>query len=129
MQFSLSLATLLFSVVVANAAAAGIQPVPDVGTVFSVYPGWDMDNGTLETIFNGTELACLQSCASSGSCVAYAYVPYGNTGTEDPFCVLKNSIDLSTFTVHAGVDVSVGLIGSCGTVTPVGPTICQTVSI
>ncbi|KAF8180547.1 hypothetical protein K438DRAFT_1938233 [Mycena galopus ATCC 62051] len=125
----ISLAALV-SLVSTVSAAPGARPSPDLGTVFAVYPGWDMDNGTAETIFNGTESACLQSCAANSACVAYAYVPYDNTGTDiNPVCVLKNSIDLTTFTVHSGVDVSIGIIGACGTLNPVGPTICQTVTL
>ncbi|KAJ7465815.1 hypothetical protein B0H11DRAFT_2307817 [Mycena galericulata] len=112
-----SLATLLSLVFVANVnAAPGIKRAADAGTVFAVYPGWDMDNGTAANIVNGTESACLQSCAASSTCVAYAYVPYDNTGTDiNPLCVLKDSIDLSTFTVHSGIDVTIGLAGACGT--------------
>jgi hypothetical protein len=58
------LAVLLLSV--PTNAASVVQPAPNAGTVFAVYPGWDMDNGALQTILNGTELACLQSCSSSG---------------------------------------------------------------
>ncbi|KAJ7025678.1 hypothetical protein C8F04DRAFT_1268972 [Mycena alexandri] len=89
-----------------------------------------MDNGTAANTVNGTESACLQSCAATSTCVAYAYVPYDNTGTDiNPLCVLKDSIDLSTFTVHSGIDVTIGLAGACGTFEPVGPTICQTITI
>ncbi|KAF7369532.1 hypothetical protein MVEN_00283100 [Mycena venus] len=111
-----------------NVAASGVRPAPQAGTVFAVYPGWDMDNGALSTIFNGTELACLQSCSSSATCVAYAYIPYGHGGTDNnPICVLKSTIDLSTFKMQT-FDLSVAIVGACGTFKPVGPTICQTVS-
>ncbi|KAJ7722321.1 hypothetical protein B0H16DRAFT_1896176 [Mycena metata] len=98
------------------------QPGPDIGTVFAVYPGWDMDNGQASEISNGTELECLQSCSTDTACVAYAYVPYSLA------CFLKDSFDFSTFTVGT-VPVSTGLVGACGTFSPVGPTICFTVPV
>ncbi|KAJ7367464.1 hypothetical protein DFH08DRAFT_1070375 [Mycena albidolilacea] len=93
----------------------------------SVYPGWDMDNGGSGTIFNVTERACVQSCGASSTCVAYAYVPFAD---PTPFCVLKNAIDLSTFKIQS-FDVSVGLLGACGTFAPVGPmaTMCFTATV
>ncbi|KAJ6452418.1 hypothetical protein C8R45DRAFT_1223475, partial [Mycena sanguinolenta] len=122
-------ATLLLSCVLMVEAASNVDPVPDAGTIFAVYPGWDMNNGSLQTIFNGTESACLHSCASSSTCVAFAYVPYGHGGSDvNPICVLKSTIDLSTFIIET-FDVSVGIVGACGTVNPVGPTSCHTVNV
>ncbi|KAJ7920553.1 hypothetical protein B0H13DRAFT_1867468 [Mycena leptocephala] len=109
------LAVLLLSV--PTNAASVVQPAPNAGTVFAVYPGWDMDNGALQTILNGTELACLQSCSSSATCVAYAYIPYGNNGTISPICVLKSTVDLNTFKLQPSFDLSVGIVGACGTYT------------
>ncbi|KAJ7859775.1 hypothetical protein B0H14DRAFT_622373 [Mycena olivaceomarginata] len=123
----LSLATALASFSFAGVANA-VQPSPDAGTVFAVYPGWDMDNGALATIFSGTESACLQSCRSSSTCVAYAYIPYGHNGTDANLCVTKSTIDLATFKMQS-FDVSVGLVGACGTFKPAGPTSCFTVSL
>ncbi|KAJ7769777.1 hypothetical protein B0H14DRAFT_2967300, partial [Mycena olivaceomarginata] len=117
------LATLLASLSIAATAKAA-PGAHDVGTVFSVYPGWDMDNGGSGTIFNVTERACVQSCGASSTCVAYAYVPFAD---PTPFCVLKSAIDLNTFKIQS-FDVSVGLLGACGTFAPVGPmaTMCFT---
>jgi hypothetical protein len=33
-----------------------------LGSVFSVYPGWDMDNGGTTSIFGGTEIDCRKAC-------------------------------------------------------------------
>ncbi|KAJ6592883.1 hypothetical protein B0H19DRAFT_1365184 [Mycena capillaripes] len=121
------LAILAVFLVLTTSADVGVQPSPDAGTIFAVYPGWDMDNGALQTILNGTEISCLESCRSSATCVAYSYVPYGNSGTGiTPFCVLKSSVDLGAFKMQS-FDVSVGLVGACGTFNPVGPTSCRTV--
>jgi hypothetical protein len=64
---SLSVLATTLAAFAVNAAAFGVQPAPQTGPVFAVYPGWDMDNGALSTIFNGTELACLQLYSSSVS--------------------------------------------------------------
>lgn len=60
-----NLAALLASFVLAVNASPGAQPSPDVGTIFAVYPGWDMDNGSILTTLGCTELACMQSCSAS----------------------------------------------------------------
>ncbi|KAJ6558325.1 hypothetical protein B0H19DRAFT_1070848 [Mycena capillaripes] len=110
-----NLAALLFSFALVANATPVVQPTPDAETVFAVYPGWDMDNGVVETILNDTEFACLRACSSSSSCVAYTYLPYGFvTFGFQPTCILKDTIDLSTFTLQS-VDLSVGIVGACGT--------------
>ncbi|KAF8143724.1 hypothetical protein K438DRAFT_1853180 [Mycena galopus ATCC 62051] len=125
-MYSLSSLSILLASFVFMAKAT---PVPEAGTIFAVYPGWDMDNGSLQTIFNGTESACLHSCASTTTCVAYSYVAYGHGGTDvNPICVLKSTIDLTTFKIQT-FDVSVGIFGACGTVNPIGPTICFTENV
>ncbi|KAJ7366104.1 hypothetical protein DFH08DRAFT_1071727 [Mycena albidolilacea] len=122
-------ATLFVSFTLAANASPSAQLAPDVGGVFAVYPGWDMDNGGATT-FGGTELACLQACSASATCVAYAYVPYGgsNTGPGVAACNLKTAVTLSAFKTQPN-DISVGLIGGCGTFAPVGPTRCFTVTV
>ncbi|KAJ7084238.1 hypothetical protein C8R44DRAFT_821975 [Mycena epipterygia] len=99
-------------------ASAGVEPAPELGTVFAVYPGWDMNNGETTEILNGTELACLQSCSATADCVAYAYSPYstGGTGPVQPSCFLKNGLDLSTFQIRT-LDLHTGRPTSCFTVT------------
>ncbi|KAJ7908639.1 hypothetical protein B0H13DRAFT_1878423 [Mycena leptocephala] len=98
----------------AVSAAPGVQPTPDAGTIFSVYPGWDMVNPGPTTTFGLTELACMQSCSTGAGCVAYAYVPFGFPGTTTgSVCVLKTAIDLTTFQTRA-FDVSAGLKGAVG---------------
>ncbi|KAF8145683.1 hypothetical protein K438DRAFT_1781688 [Mycena galopus ATCC 62051] len=110
-----NLAALLVSFSLAITATPGAQPTPDVGAVFAVYPGWDMDDGSIGTILGGTELACMQSCSTSATCIAYAYVPYGGANTgPGPACVPKSSINLTTFKTQS-FDLSVGLLGGCGT--------------
>ncbi|KAJ6472007.1 hypothetical protein C8R45DRAFT_936665 [Mycena sanguinolenta] len=119
---------LSFSLVFIVETAAAARRARDIGSVFAVYPGWDMNNAASVITSGITEFECLQSCASSSSCVAFAYVPYGNNVSQgDSTCVLKASIDISTFVAQA-FDVSTGIIGPCNTVTPVGPTLCYTVS-
>ncbi|KAJ7223472.1 hypothetical protein GGX14DRAFT_387789 [Mycena pura] len=102
-------------------AAVAVGPTPDaVGNIFAVYPGWDMNNGGTPTIHGGSELACLQACSASATCVAYAYVPYGSNVTgPGTACVLKNSFNIATFTTQS-FDLSVGLLGACGTFSPAG---------
>ncbi|KAK7008096.1 hypothetical protein R3P38DRAFT_2644762 [Favolaschia claudopus] len=73
-----------------------------------------MDNGNFETIYNITELACMRTCSADNGCVAYAMDPYGSIRTPGPACFLKNSVNLTSFTMQID-DVSVGLIGQCGT--------------
>ncbi|KAJ7920313.1 hypothetical protein B0H13DRAFT_1867788 [Mycena leptocephala] len=114
------LSILLSSLVVlaVNAAPVG-PPTPDLGTVFAIYPGWDMDNGSAQTILGGSEVQCMQACSSSSTCVAYAYVPYATPVTASvSACVLKNSVSLGTFKTQS-FDVSVALVGACGTFAPV----------
>ncbi|KAJ7867932.1 hypothetical protein B0H14DRAFT_3441572 [Mycena olivaceomarginata] len=132
-MFTLSnLAFLVVSLSLAVNAAPLTQPSPDVGTVFTVYPGWDMNNGILTEIFGGTELACLQACSTDSRCVAYVYQPYGSPGFPPAVCVTKSSIDLSTFQTSQtrGFDVSSGLVGGCAAYSPgpIGPTSCFTVT-
>ncbi|KAJ7816792.1 hypothetical protein B0H13DRAFT_1923371 [Mycena leptocephala] len=109
-----NLATLLVSFTLAVNAVPVVhdQLAPAVGTVFAVYPGWDMDNGRTTATSDGSELACMQLCSADTTCVAYAYAPYQPSGSLS--CFLKNSVDLSTFKTQS-VDVSVGLVGACGT--------------
>ncbi|KAJ6526812.1 hypothetical protein B0H19DRAFT_1275647 [Mycena capillaripes] len=126
-----NLAVFFASFVLAGHAMPSVQPAPDAGTVFAVYPGWDMDNGSYMIIHNGTELACMQSCRDSESCCAFSYVPYGEGYFgPGPSCFLKNAVTLSTFKRQSS-DTSVGLIGPCGTFEPVGPTPseCFTVTV
>ncbi|KAJ7836721.1 hypothetical protein B0H13DRAFT_1912924 [Mycena leptocephala] len=112
------LIALLSYLTLAVSAAPGVQPTPDAGTIFSVYPGWDMVNPGPTTTFGLTELACMQSCSTGAGCVAYAYVPFGFPGTTTgSVCVLKTAIDLTTFQTRA-FDVSAGLKGGCGTFSP-----------
>ncbi|KAJ7842415.1 hypothetical protein B0H13DRAFT_1909839 [Mycena leptocephala] len=113
------LIALLACLTLAVSADPGVQPTPDAGTVFSVYPGWDMVNTSpATTTFGLTELACMQSCSTGAGCVAYAYVPFGFPGTTTgSVCVLKAAIDLTTFQIRT-FDVSVGLKGVCGTFSP-----------
>ncbi|KAJ6528979.1 hypothetical protein B0H19DRAFT_1083317 [Mycena capillaripes] len=99
--------------------------------VFAVYPGWDMNNGGFSTTFVGTELDCMNSCAANGGCIAYAYVPYGpSSPAKQPECVLKGTIDPSTFKIQP-FDVSSGLLKPCGSfpVDLVGPTECFNVTL
>ncbi|KAJ7876983.1 hypothetical protein B0H13DRAFT_2347407 [Mycena leptocephala] len=103
-----------------------LAPAPTVGTVFAIYPGWDMDNGRTTATSDGSELACMQLCSADTTCVAYAYAPYQPSGSLS--CFLKDSVDLSTFKTQS-VDVSVGLVGACGTFVPVGPTSCYSVTV
>ncbi|KAF8214416.1 hypothetical protein K438DRAFT_1801364 [Mycena galopus ATCC 62051] len=118
-------ASLLVAFAVAVKATAGNGTTPEIGTVFAVYPGWDMDNASLEATFGGTERARLTSCQTNSACVAYTYIPYGSGATGvSPACILKSSIDLNEFTIQS-FPANTALIGSCGTFAPVGPTICQ----
>ncbi|KAJ7917689.1 hypothetical protein B0H13DRAFT_2322213 [Mycena leptocephala] len=79
-------------------------------------------NGGINPILGLSEQGCMQACSANSTCVAYSYVPY-----SVPTCFLKVAFDLSTFQVRT-VDVSVGLLGACGTFSPIGPTICFTVT-
>jgi hypothetical protein len=116
-----------------RAAPVGVGPTPDVGSVYAVYPGWDMDNGNNGQLNGGTEQGCLKACSTSGfescvhtgsnlrikiagsTCVAYVYVPYGSSVTgPGPVCILKNSFNVSAFKTQS-FDISVGLFGPCGT--------------
>ncbi|KAJ7312632.1 hypothetical protein DFH08DRAFT_973411 [Mycena albidolilacea] len=106
-----NLAALLVSFSIGVSAVPVVHPAPALGTLFAVYPGWDMDNGQAIETSDGSELACMKLC-SAGGCVAYSYGPYQPSGT--PSCFLKDSVDLSTFKIR-NVDVSVGLVGTCGT--------------
>ncbi|KAJ7909233.1 hypothetical protein B0H13DRAFT_1877858 [Mycena leptocephala] len=119
----------LFSVVLAQILAAnaapGVQPAPNVGTVFAVYPRWDMDNGGNSTS-GGTEIGLAEVVRRSPSCVAYAYVPHGGGGgPPGTSCFLKNTVDITTFKTRAW-DTTVGLVGACGTFTPASPSSCFT---
>ncbi|KAJ6559605.1 hypothetical protein B0H19DRAFT_1260319 [Mycena capillaripes] len=117
---------LLVAFAVAAHAATKIGPTPNAGTVFSVYPGWDMDNGAVSVLPGGTEQACLKACSLSTACVAYAYGPYSFNliiNGNPPACILKNSIDMTTFKTQP-FDVTMGVIGSCGTISPVGFSRC-----
>ncbi|KAF7351625.1 hypothetical protein MSAN_01595100 [Mycena sanguinolenta] len=127
-----SLATLLPFFVVVNATPGhdNIKRAADAGPIFAIYPGWDMNNGYSAFIANSTESACLQACVATPTCVAYTYAPYSTTTTVNisPGCYLKSTIDLTKFRVAPGVPSNAGLAGACGTFTPVGPTICDTVT-
>ncbi|KAJ7328102.1 hypothetical protein DFH08DRAFT_331750 [Mycena albidolilacea] len=107
-------------------AAPGVQPSPDLGSVFSVYPGWDMDNGGTTSIFGGTEIDCRKACSPKAAVLPTRNVPYGVGNNGLPDCVLKNTVALNTFKTQS-FDVSVGLVGFCGTFAPVGPSLCYTV--
>jgi hypothetical protein len=61
-----NLTALLVSFAFVVNAAPSVGPSPDLGSVYAVYPGWDMDNGGFQGILGGTEFACLQACHSSG---------------------------------------------------------------
>ncbi|KAJ6490878.1 hypothetical protein C8R45DRAFT_1213088 [Mycena sanguinolenta] len=68
-------------------------------------------------INNLSEMQCLDACHTSATCIAYAYVPYGDpstTGKGPGSCWLKDTIVLSDF-VQQTFDVSAGLVGECGT--------------
>ncbi|KAJ6569222.1 hypothetical protein B0H19DRAFT_1134902 [Mycena capillaripes] len=122
-------AALLLASVVAVNAVPGVGPTPDASIVFAVYPGWDMDSGDLMTLFGGTELDCMKSCAGTLSCLGYAYVSYGNPAVpNEPACYLKNAVDPKHFKIQA-FDVSVGLVKPCGSFPIVGPTNCFTVTL
>ncbi|KAJ7881626.1 hypothetical protein B0H13DRAFT_2655684 [Mycena leptocephala] len=111
-------------------AAAGVRPAPEIGTVFAVYPGWDMQSGPIMGSSAGvTELACMRSCSNSSTCVSYSYVAFGgNDGSPEASCFLKSAFDFSAIKIRP-FDVSVGLIGACGTFALVGPTNCFTVTV
>ncbi|KAJ6458974.1 hypothetical protein C8R45DRAFT_1109677 [Mycena sanguinolenta] len=110
-----NLASLLVAFAVAVKATAGNGATPEIGTVFAVYPGWDMENDSLEATFDGTERECLTSCQTNSACVAYTYIPYGDgaTGTS-PACILKSSIDLNEFSIQS-FPANTALVGHCGT--------------
>ncbi|KAF7355886.1 hypothetical protein MVEN_00917300 [Mycena venus] len=125
-----NLAILVTSLFLVVNATPPVQPTPDLGTVFAVYPGWNMLNGGSSPVFGGTELQCIQACSADPSCVAYAYAPYGSgpTAIPGPNCIIKPTIDLTTFRIGT-FDATVGLIGACGTFVPTGPTNCFTVPV
>ncbi|KAJ7104755.1 hypothetical protein C8R44DRAFT_987912 [Mycena epipterygia] len=104
-------------------------PKPDLGNIFAVYPGWSMTVGNANSFLGITELACQQACSTDTTCLAYVYFPYGGPNVPNALCTLKTSINLADFAVETGIVTSVGLIGGCGTFSPVGPTICQTVTV
>ncbi|KAJ7137333.1 hypothetical protein C8R43DRAFT_1238885 [Mycena crocata] len=113
-------------------AAAHPTGKPAVGTVFAVYPGWDMDNGGA-LIPVSSEEGCLQACAASASCLGYAYAPYGipPAGVPPSACYLKSSVNPDTFKAQPDRVTNVGIVGRCGTFTPIGPdpSICRTVTV
>ncbi|KAJ7908064.1 hypothetical protein B0H13DRAFT_1878974 [Mycena leptocephala] len=107
-------AALLVSFTLAvSAVPVNDQPAPAIGTVFAIYPGWDMDNGQTTATSDGSELACMQLCSADATCVAYAYAPYQPSSTLS--CFLKDSVDLSTLQDSNFV--------------PVGPTSCYSVTV
>ncbi|KAJ6553355.1 hypothetical protein B0H19DRAFT_1377893 [Mycena capillaripes] len=114
------------------AVNATVKPAPEIGSVFAVYPGWDMI-ATAEPsspITNGTEIHCLQACQASPACRAYVYVPYGDPNNADKgpgACWLKDTIILGDF-VKPKFVANAGLLGPCGTFSPVGPTSCYNVT-
>ncbi|KAJ7235131.1 hypothetical protein C8J57DRAFT_1728783 [Mycena rebaudengoi] len=85
-------------------------PKSDLGRIFAVYPGWDMEVNDDNTILGITEQACQMACSADSFCFAYVYFPYGG-----PTCKLHNSIELANVLFTPGVVTSVGLIGACGT--------------
>ncbi|KAJ7893556.1 hypothetical protein B0H13DRAFT_2338157 [Mycena leptocephala] len=102
---------------------------PDLGNIFAVYPGWTMTNPNDAATPRGiSELACQQTCSADATCLGYIYFPYGGPNVPTPLCTLRNSITLN-FAVEPGIVTSVGLIGGCGTFSPIGPTICQSVTV
>ncbi|KAF7363107.1 hypothetical protein MVEN_00663100 [Mycena venus] len=114
----------------AAAAAVNIRSLkPEIGNVFAVYPGWSLVDAVENVSFNLSELACQQACSADTSCLAYVYYPYSSPGDAAPYCILKSSINVADFTIQSGVVTSVGLIGGCGTFSPVGPTLCQSVTV
>ncbi|KAJ7193409.1 hypothetical protein GGX14DRAFT_405477 [Mycena pura] len=91
----------------ALAAASDLStPRPDLGNLFAVYPGWDMSGGD-KPMHSGRVLRS------------------GDNGGR----ILKSTITLANVAVPVGFVSSLGLIGGCGTFSPVGPTICQTVNV
>ncbi|KAJ6459607.1 hypothetical protein C8R45DRAFT_1109475 [Mycena sanguinolenta] len=113
----LALSALLLSIALATctSTSSSSKPAPDLGTVFAVYPGWDMDNGNAPPLANVTEMACMQACGASTSCVAYAYVAYNSFRGPGATCYPKTGIDISKFKQQSDADVSTGVIGACGT--------------
>jgi hypothetical protein len=61
-----NIAALLVSFSIGVSAVPVVQPAPALGTVFAVYPGWDMDNGEAIETSDGSELACMQLCSAGG---------------------------------------------------------------
>jgi hypothetical protein len=57
---------LLASFSLAVNAAPGVQPSPDLGSVFSVYPGWDMNNGRTTSILVGLKSTAGRRCVPFG---------------------------------------------------------------
>ncbi|KAJ7471594.1 hypothetical protein B0H11DRAFT_2282992 [Mycena galericulata] len=114
-----------------NSDVAVNKTDPDVAVEFAVYPGWDMGNpaGISASSVGGTELACLQACLASSTCVSYSYLPYdGGEPATAPACFLKDQLDFSVIQVEPW-PVTLGIVGPCGTFNPPGPTNCFTVSI
>ncbi|KAJ7216129.1 hypothetical protein C8J57DRAFT_1255377 [Mycena rebaudengoi] len=57
--------------------------------------------------------------SSAPSCSpGYVYAPYGLPGGPPDSCQFKSSIDLASFSADADRDISVGLLGPCGTEFP-----------
>ncbi|KAJ7881535.1 hypothetical protein B0H14DRAFT_2565767 [Mycena olivaceomarginata] len=95
----------------AVAAATNIRTLkPEIGNIFSVYPGW--------SLLNAVESECFLQLNRTGMSAGLQHRFPGDTG---PFCILKSSINVADFTIQSGVMASVGLIGGCGTWTDTLP--------
>ncbi|KAF7355885.1 hypothetical protein MVEN_00917200 [Mycena venus] len=124
-----NLAILVTSLSLAVNATPLVQPTPDLGTVFAVYPGWSMDNGASNILVGDHELDCMIACSADTRCLAYTYIPYiKNEPGSGPTCATYTGINLTNFNTKT-FPVNVGLIGACGTFTPTGPTNCFTVPV
>ncbi|KAJ7792753.1 hypothetical protein B0H14DRAFT_3498833 [Mycena olivaceomarginata] len=89
--------------------AAPVRLAPEIGNPSS-------------PLHNMSELQCLEACHTSSGCIAYAYVPYGSDPNDAAktagSCYLKDTIVLGDF-VKQKFDISAGLLGPCGTFSPV----------
>ncbi|KAJ7310762.1 hypothetical protein DFH08DRAFT_822864 [Mycena albidolilacea] len=120
----------------AVAGAANIRTLkPEIGNIFSVYPGWSLLDAVelmcapstdIQSVsFNLTELACQQACST----VTLKQFLFGLPRRYKTVLILKSSINIADFTIQSGVVTSVGLIGGCGIFSPAGPTLCQSVTV
>ncbi|KAJ6499760.1 hypothetical protein DFH09DRAFT_1375984 [Mycena vulgaris] len=117
----LALSSILALFALTALAVPVVAPAPDIGDVFAVYPGWDMNNGAPFGQVSGiTEVAWLaDEKIKAVGCVGYAYVTYGSPGAlNTPRCVLKDAIDLKTFVIQSAFVTNVAIVGACGTFSP-----------